>query len=88
MQPALNEVDNRIKGRCDGCKHCRWIAPGGQLWRNDPQPQMHCGLLGRLEVVARKGGDYDHTLIPAGCPEHHHRAKDSAGRSGEQALKR
>ena len=59
-----------VTGRCDGCKHCHWIASGGQLWRNDPEPQMHCRLFGRLKVVARAGGDYSHTLIPVGCPVH------------------
>jgi hypothetical protein len=59
-----------ITARCDGCKHCHWIAPGGQLWRDDPKPQMHCLVLGRLEVVASARGDYVHTLIPKGCPQH------------------
>lgn len=63
-------ADGRIAARCDGCKHCAWIAPGGQLWRSDPKPQMLCRVLGRLDVVASARGDYLHTLIPAGCPAH------------------
>jgi hypothetical protein len=62
--------DSRRVGRCDGCKHCMWIAPGGQLWRGDPAPQMHCRVLGRLGVVPRKNGDYEHTLVPLECPKH------------------
>lgn len=65
-----SRLERRVRARCDGCKHCAWIAPGGQKWRDDPQPQMQCRVLGRLEVVASKTGDYDYTLIPRGCPEH------------------
>lgn len=52
--------------RCDGCKHCAWIAPGGQ--RNDAEPHMRCRVLGRLPAAANRHGDYLHTLVPNGCP--------------------
>jgi hypothetical protein len=66
--PALLAGD--LKARCDGCKNCHFIAPCGQLWRDDPRPQMHCRVLGAIAVEVTKHGDYLHTLIPAGCPEH------------------
>jgi hypothetical protein len=56
--------------RCDGCKHCAWIAPGGQLWRGDPTPQMLCRVLGTLPVLVTKQGDYRATLVPNACPTH------------------
>lgn len=59
-----------IERRCDDCKQCSWIAPGGQKWRDDPRPQMHCKVLGSLDVVINKHGDYVATVIPAGCPIH------------------
>ena len=37
--------------RCDGCKHCAWIAPHGQKWRDDHRPQMQCHVLGNLDVA-------------------------------------
>lgn len=67
-------------GRCDGCKHCRWIAPGGQLWRNDPRPQAQCSVFGNLDVTTNRHGDYVATVLPAGCPTHPGASKAGGGR--------
>lgn len=63
-------------GRCDGCKHVLWIAPGGQQCRNDPRPQMQCTKFGNLDVVTTRHGDYFATVLPAACTAH----PPSAGR--------
>lgn len=57
-------------GRCDGCRHVLWIAPGGQLWRNDPRPQMQCTQFGNLDVITTRHGDYSTTVLPAACTTH------------------
>lgn len=57
-------------GRCDGCKQVLWIAPGGQLWRDDPRPQMQCTKFGNLDVLTTRHGDYSATVLPAECTTH------------------
>jgi len=65
--PPTNTVTPRL-GRCDGCKHNWYSAPGGQVGK--PQPHSRClALQLDIPMVLDARGNWLYSMKPENCPE-------------------